>query len=228
MMIKLHTLFLFFITTILTVSSLYAQYDYQDYYNKEISKDIKSHFRSNEKVNELHFDSLLLDALIFSLTNEERLSHNMSELNFYNSLYSSANLHSFLIIKHDFFNHINKKNKKWKTPSDRVFYFDDSYFTLAENILENNILAHQGDVLKYRIDYLEDSSIVYKDLNGQCIENLSYIDLAKRLVSQWMNSPPHRANILNDSFTHFACACSINIDRQPILIRCTQNFGGLR
>jgi uncharacterized protein YkwD len=60
------------------------------------------------------------------------------------------------------------------------------------------------------------------------IENSTYMDLADRLVTQWMNSPPHRANILEKRFDLLACACEVDLDKTPILIRCTQNFGSFQ
>ena len=37
----------------------------------------------------------------------------------------------------------------------------------------------------------------------------TYAEYAALLVDAWMNSPPHRANILNPSFTYLGCAAQL-------------------
>ena len=92
------------------------------------------------------------------------------------------------------------------------------------NIVENNLLDYKTDKLIYYTEVI-DKKIVYFDSNGQKISYLSYNDLAKRLISQWMNSNGHRNNILSSTYNFLGCYCSIDENRVPILIRCTQNFG---
>ena len=98
----------------------------------------------------------------------------------------------------------------------------------AENILENNLLEHEGEILKYRIVKNSDGTLLYLDLNGNEIKYGSYFYIAKRLVLQWMNSPPHRANILDNNLRLLGCSCAVDETKVPVMIRCTQNFGTIK
>ena len=89
-------------------------------------------------------------------------------------------------------------------------------------------MEHKGDVLKYRTVKNSDGTILYLDLNGQEIKYGTYLFIAKRLVLQWMNSPPHRANILDGKMGLLGCFCAIDKTKIPVLIRCTQNFGSIK
>jgi uncharacterized protein YkwD len=179
----------------------------------------------DESVNEKHLNIHLLNAAIFHLTNIERQNHNLTAFEFNSNLYKSAQLHSDKMIALDFFDHLNKKEKKWREPKDRILYFDKTYSALGENIVENNLLNYKGTSLNYRTVKNETGGLIYLDTNNEEIKNSTYLQLANRLVRQWMNSKPHRENILNKSFSLLACACTINPNEVPILIRCTQNFG---
>ena len=59
-------------------------------------------------------------------------------------IYTNLRLHSESMIEYDYFDH-KSHSKKWRTPKDRILYFDSSYQSLAENILENNLLEHEGE-----------------------------------------------------------------------------------
>ncbi len=218
-------LFLIFIILLFNIYNLSAQNNFISFYESDQSLV----FLSDNKVNtEIFLDSIdlhYLNAVIFHLTNIERVKKNLELLKFHHNLYKSSILHSEKMIEHDFFNHINKIEKKWSSPSDRILYFDNSYISLAENILENNILNYKGKSLVYRTEYSDDGSIIYLDLNGEIISYSTYIELSERLLAQWMNSTPHRKNILNSSFNLMGCACAIDKTKIPALLRCTQNFG---
>ena len=224
MSIKFISLLSIFIGCVFGVSQIHAQDDYEKYYTSVISTEFLSDKRLETQVDITDADLNFLNATLFHLTNIERVKHGFSVLGFYEELYRSALLHSEMMIRHDFFDHLNKKQRQWREPSDRIFYFEDSYRAIAENIVENNLLDHQGSVLRYRTEYTSDGTLVYLDEQGTLIPYASYLSIAKRLVLQWMNSPPHRANILDERFNLLGCACAIDTQKIPVLIRCTQNF----
>ena len=225
MIIKFRQSFLIFILSISGLFNLSAQEVYNTYYTNVSSNVFLSYPNLNNKINILDLDIDYLNATIFHLTNNERANAQLPLFEFYNNLYKSAVLHSESMIHYDYFNHENHIQKKWRTPSDRIFYFDESYRSLAENILENNLLDYKGSKLTYRTDINSDGKLIYLDPNGNEIQYASYLILAQKLVLQWMNSPGHRANILNKNFSLLGCACAINQNKVPVLIRCTQNFG---
>lgn len=225
MIIKFRPSFLIFMCSVSRLFNLCAQEVEETYYTNVSSHVFLSDSNLDHQIDILDLDIDYLNATVFHLTNNERANAQLPLFDFYNNLYKSAVLHSESMIQYDYFNHENHIQKKWRTPSDRMFYFDESYFSLAENILENNLLDYKGTKLAYRTDINPDGTLIYLDRNGNEIKYASYLILAQRLVLQWMNSPGHRANILNKNFRLLGCACAINLDKVPVLIRCTQNFG---
>jgi uncharacterized protein YkwD len=227
MSIKLKLLFPIFLQIILCSFDLFAQANSKSYYPKNGSSEFLSQDRLTFEIdiNDVQLD--VLDAAIFHLTNLEREKENLPPFDFYEPLYESSILHSEYMINEDFFSHENPYKRKFKTPKDRMFHFDDNFKAVAENILENFLLNYSGTRLKYRIEYASDGTLVYTNPKGEIIPYASYIQLARRLVKQWMDSPPHRVNILNERFDLLGCACAINYEKVPAIVRCTQNFGSL-
>ena len=228
MLIKFKPSFSIFILCLFGVFNLCAQEAYDKYYNSVISADFLSDNNLKNRIDLSDFDLHFLNAAVFHLTNIERSHEDLPLFGFYGNLYKSAALHSESMIEYDYFDHVNRIQKKWRTPKDRILYFDESYRSLAENILENNLLEHEGDVLKYRTVKNSDGNLRYLDLNGQQIKYGTYLFIAKRLVLQWMNSPPHRANILYVNMSLLGCSCVIDETKVPVMIRCTQNFGTIK
>ena len=228
MLIKFKPSFSIFILCLFGVFNICAQEAYDKYYNSVISADFLSDNNLKNRIDLSDFDLHFLNAAVFHLTNIERSNEDLPLFVFYDNLYKSATLHSESMIEYDYFDHVNRIQKKWRTPKDRILYFDESYRSLAENILENNLLEHEGDVLKYRTVKNSDGTLRYLDLNGQEIKYGTYLFIAKRLVLQWMNSPPHRANILDVNMSLLGCSCAIDETIVPVMIRCTQNFGTIK
>ena len=228
MLIKFKPSFSIFILSLIGVFDLCAQEAYDKYYISDVSADFLLDDNLKNRINLLNIDMHFLNAAVFHLTNIERSNADLPLFGFYDNLYKSAVLHSESMIEYDYFDHVNRIQKKWRTPKDRILYFDSSYRYLAENILENNLLEYEGDIIKYRTEKNSDETLLYLDLNGNEIKYGSYLYIAKRLVLQWMNSPPHRANILDDNMHLLGCSCAIDETKVPVMIRCTQNFGTIK
>ena len=228
MLIKFKPSFSIFILCLNGMFNLCAQETYDKYYISDIPADFLLDDNLNNTIDLLNFDMHFLNAAVFHLTNIERSNVDLPLFSFYDNLYKSSTLHSESMIEYDYFDHVNRIQKKWRTPKDRILYFDSSYRSLAENILENNLLEHEGEILKYRTVMNSDGTLLYLDLDGNEIKYGSYFYIAKRLVLQWMNSPPHRANILDDNMRLLGCSCAIDETKVPVMIRCTQNFGTIK
>ena len=228
MSIKFKLLFPIFLQIIICFSELTAQDDFHTYYTTKSSDSFLSNKALQSQIDVSELQIHLLNAAIFHLTNLERQKEKLDVFVFNENLYKSSALHSEQMIVEDFFNHENKRQRKWRTPKDRIFFYDDSYRTVGENILENFLLDYTGNTLRYRTELDVNGAVVYINPEGEVIENSTYLVLAERLVTQWMNSPPHRANILDRRFDLLACACDVDYDKTPVLIRCTQNFGSFQ
>ena len=228
MLINFKPSFSIFILCLFGVFNLYPQDVYDKYYASNLPADFLSDVNLNNRIDLLNFDLHFLNAAVFHFTNIERSDAHLPLFGFYDNLYKSAALHSESMIEYDYFDHVNLIQKKWRTPKDRILYFDSLYLSLAENILENNLLEYEGEILKYRTVKNTDDTLLYLDLNGNEIKYGSYFYIAKRIVLQWMNSTPHRANILNENFRLLGCSCAIDKTKVPVMIRCTQNFGTIK
>ena len=228
MLINFKSSFSIFILCLFGVFNLCAQEKYYKYYLSDVPSDFFSNNNLKNRIDLLNLDLHFLNAAVFHFTNIERSNAELPLFSFHENLYKSAVLHSESMIEYDYFNHINRFQKKWETPKDRILYFDLSYQSLAENILENNLLEYEGEVLKFRTVKNSDDTLVYFDSNDNEIKYGSYIYIAKRIVSQWMNSPPHSANILDENLRLLGCSCAIDEKKVPVMIRCTQNFGTIK
>jgi len=219
---------LFSTITFLIIGSyvVQGQNAYGKYYTNRSTTDFLSDSRLIMTVNPDSFDIDLINAALFHLSNLERIKKGEKPLDHFLDLEKSALLHSEEMSKHHFFSHSNTKNKKYKTPAVRIYLYNDNYRTVGENIVANNLIEYEGETLEYwRIQ--KDGEAIYVDENDSALKYTSYLNLAKRLTKQWMNSAPHKKNILSDEFTLLGCGCSLE-DGEPFTkIKCTQNFGAL-
>ena len=174
MLIKFKPSFSIFILCFFGVFNLCAQEAYYKYYISDYSADFLLDDNLNNRIDLLNFDMHLLNAAVFHFINIERSNANLPLFGFYENLYKSAVLHSESMIEYDYFDHVNRIQKKWRTPKDRILYFDESYRSLAENILENNLLEYEGEILEYRTVNNLDGTLRYIDLNGQEIKYGTY------------------------------------------------------
>ena len=82
-----------------------------------------------------NIDYKLINLAVLFYTNNHRKKYKKSVLKYNNTLEKSALLHSLEMNKYNFFDHINRKNKKFKNLEDRAKYVGYSnYILLAENL----------------------------------------------------------------------------------------------
>ncbi len=180
----------------------------------------------NKAINPTNFDFDLFHALLVHLSNQERIKQGIPPLSNYWNLEEAAILHSKEMSDKHFFSHTNKSVKKYRTPANRILHFNDSYKTLGENIVTNNLMDFDGSTLEYQIKVINGEAHYY-DINNKELAYTSYLKLGKRLTKQWMDSAPHKANILSIDFTLLGCGCALEDTGDFVTINCTQNFGSL-
>ncbi len=133
---------------------------------------------ANLVLDPVNYDLHLLNAALHFATNENRLKHGRSELKFVPALRDAAVLHTNEMITRNFFDHYNKKNRKYYSPEQRLNAFDIKNVASAENC-----------------DY------TYIDLN----ESTTYLQLAREIVKDFYESSGHKKNMLNKTYTHLGC-----------------------
>ena len=149
--------------------------------------------------------------LVHQLTNEERREHGLGALEYDAKLASIAKFHSEDMADFGYFSHTNLAGE---SPTDRGTRqgYDcrkdyGSYFTfgLAENIFQGGLYGSTTN------------------LNGVLVSKDWYTleEIAEITVNGWMNSPGHRANILDSSYDKEGIGVAVSSDERVYF---TQNF----
>jgi len=138
----------------------------------DYSKWNHSNFRQNKMFNQPFSisepDYLLLDAALFFMTNEERSKIGVAAMRYHRLLEVAAYNHSMKMATTGFFSHQNSVDASRSSTSDRGKLAGVSNPSFAENIAYNH--PESGS---------------------------SYLQVAEKLIDQWMNSPGHKENILS-------------------------------
>jgi uncharacterized protein YkwD len=171
-------------------------------------------------------DIPLLNAAIFYETNRERKKHGLPQFQHSSKLERLAMGHSEDMVKYHFFSHYSRAPGK-KTLDDRLKKVGLQNVYAGENIAEFFLL----EIGENEPFYPPSQFGYFKNAQGDTILLHTYIGLAKEVVKGWMNSPGHRANILNKKFTHMGIGNALYYDGGGIdkvaRVKITQNFGKL-
>ncbi|MFO7656918.1 MAG: CAP domain-containing protein [Bacteroidales bacterium] len=215
---------LFTVTFFLSLGTLCAQKaDSVYYYSKLNVKNFRQDSFFNQAVDFNNPDYSRLNAAVFFATNEQRAKRKLKLLDYSQKLEEMASMHSKEMCEKDFFNHINPKNKKKKTPADRATLAGISNPYIAENIAtafglqyepNKNARARGPGKFSYTAD-------------GELIPPNSYLMVADMLVKSWMNSEGHRKNILSQNALQLGCGTCLFFDKgfnEMPVFKATQNF----
>ncbi|MCL2072672.1 MAG: CAP domain-containing protein [Marinilabiliaceae bacterium] len=182
------------------------------------------------KITKLFVDTDLLNAAVFWFTNVERQKYNLKQFQFHEKLRQAATLHSEQMKIHNFFDHENNFDARYKTLTNRIDAQKDSTFngfmSYAENIFDYPVIeANTTFTVENR-----NGQTRFFLMNGKELLPYTYYELAKNVVDGWMNSPGHRANILQPDFEYLGCG-SAKYEKQgngysTLYFKLTQNFGG--
>ncbi|PWJ34122.1 CAP domain-containing protein [Sediminitomix flava] len=193
---------------------MYDQYTYKSYTSYEAF---------SENLDSKTLDIPLLNAAIFYETNRERAKKKLPLFIYSKEAERASLLHSEDMSKGDFFSHSNPQKGR-ETTSKRLEKEGVHWQVCAENIAIG---------LMYP---LEDQSYFPPSVNkgyfsleyqGKPITIRTYAKMAVQIVKMWMDSKPHRANILNPKFTHLGCGNypkKVKKQDQVPQVYSTQNF----
>lgn len=201
-----------------------GSWDYKDY--EKVSHE---NFRDKKIFhNQIDIDNVdypLLHAAVFFVTNEVRVKKGLAPLEFSLNLEISAWHHSKAMAEMDFFNHNNVYENKRRTPNDRAKFAGIENPYLAENIAETSALQYQSGDEIYILDK-KNGVFSYTD-GGEPIQPETYLRVAEIVVDQWMNSKPHRKNILSPEGLQLGCGAYLYRDKRFYSMptfKMTQNF----
>lgn len=194
-------------------NELYSEYSFEDYSTFE---------GASQKIDVKNIDFGLINAAIFFETNRQRHKHNVPVLKHHLQLEKVSQAHSQDMVKHDFFSHTSVVAGKEQLP-DRLGKAGLRFQASGEN-LSMRFLLQLGEEPYYP----PSSTGSFKRLDGSEIEMHTYVSFAAEVVNGWMNSPPHRENILDADYELLGCGSALfrignGIDAVPAM-KLTQCF----
>lgn len=186
-------------------------------------------FQRNELNGQINFNQIdypLLHAAIFFVTNQERKKAGLKPFEYQSEIELVASKHAQDMVKYGFYSHTSKIRIK-RSVQDRFHLegLNPKYF--GENICSTYGLQYQTG-RKVNPPYRSGEFTYAFTSKVEKIPPHSYLSFAKSVVLLWMQSPGHRQNILNPSFTTLGCGASLYFEKtfynMPYFI-VVQNFG---
>lgn len=183
-------------------------------FSKEIYDRLDaSNFEENSVVNQVidyaKMDYGVLNACIIFYTNKFRISKELPALKFREVLRDGAAFHTVQMVNMRFYAHENPHFRKFKTVVDRMDFLGFEGRNLSEN-LGRAYVYHYKSNKPYWFDKMPNgrNRFYYGDNNTikSVIQPKTYRELAKDIVADWVRSPQHRQNILNEDYTRVGVA----------------------
>ena len=202
----------------------------KDYYSSYSPNSFSRLGELGQRVDVAFCNMQLLDAAVFWMTNVERSKHGLTEFRFHYKLRQMATLHSEQMRQHGFFSHENPYEARYKTLDDRLDAMKDGIFdgfmTYGENIAQYPTLNGPDS---FTVEFRNSIPRFFAS-DGREILYCTCLEYAQKVVDGWMQSPGHRANILNPQFEYLGCGCA-GFEQKGnavslLYFNLTQNFGG--
>ena len=215
----------FFITVFLC-STAFSQsaWNYSAYQNTT-HKNFRQNILFSQPIELDRIDYPRLHATIFFVTNETRVKNRRQALAFAVELERAAYLHSKYMVEQNFFSHENPFSNRRKTTEQRAKLAGIKNPLIAENIATHFGIKYKAGTPVYRVD-AEKGTFSYEP-GGLLIPNHTYLSFAEAIVAQWMDSPPHRANLLSKDAVQLGCGAYFYRDKRFYnmpTFKVTQNF----
>lgn len=220
-MLKMKLSFLVFLSLTLTAFAQFAAPDYQKYAINNFRENVEFH----QFIDFEQPDYALLNVAVFFCTNEQRAKKKLPALQHNYQLEASAWFHSQSMADRRFFNHLNTTEPRRRTPDDRARLAGIANPYIAENIAEMPALNYQQGTQVYILD--KQKGLFSYTNGGDPIPPHTYLSFAEAVVAQWMDSPPHRKNILSKDALQLGCGVFLYRDRDFYnmpTFKATQNF----
>jgi uncharacterized protein YkwD len=179
-----------------------------DYYALS-TKDFFELATVTRRIKKDSWDVRLLEAAVFQQTNVERAKNKLPLLKHGWAMNYMARRHSEEMADLHFFDHTSP-NPANATMTDRLRNVGLVNVTAGENIAV--LPAREIGSGRYIThDPINGKEVWYDEVTGKRIEYFTYKDLAETVVTQWMNSPHHRDNIVKKEYVYLG----VGIARGP-------------
>ena len=174
----------------------YAEHDASSFF---ALPEVKAHMKPGK------LDLPLLNAAVFYATNEARLRHKLKPFKHSAALERAAQGHSAAMTRHNFFSHTSVVKGQEKM-SQRMAREGVSGGYRAENIAQFSGLEYTAGKSVYTPP-TNGGYFSYRP-KGKPILPRTYAGAGRTVVTQWMNSPGHRRNILNPRLRYLGAGMS--------------------
>jgi uncharacterized protein YkwD len=198
--------------------------DYDDYNYETFS----NYGPARQRINFDNIDYPLLHAAVFYETNRMRAANGLSVFKHSPALERAAFGHSRDMVEHDFFSHYSPLSGK-RDLQDRLALVGIRNTYMAENIAYTFGIEYEAGRGVY--NPAQNGGYFSYSYKGDPILNHSYLGLASEVVTQWMNSPGHRRNILNRNYIFLGAGAAHYSERDFYHMdqfKFTQNFAAER
>ncbi len=179
----------------------------------------------NEEIDFDAVDYPLLDAAVFYLSNAQRTERGLLPLTHSVQLERAASEHSIAMRDRGFFSHTSPISGR-RSVQDRTVAAGFANPAVGENIARSFGIRYEAGRSVFTPP--QNGGYFSYQIRGEPIPPHTYRSAAEAVVTQWMNSPGHRANILRREYrflgvgaAHFEDASFFGIDTFMF----TQNFG---
>ncbi len=172
------------------------------------------------------FNAELLEERIIEQTNIARKQHGLSSLRHSLKLTKAATWHSQDMVKFQFFSHSSPVEGR-ESMTDRLSLAGIKNTRMAENIITGFMIQYEAGKSVY-LPEQTGSGFRYR-MQDSDVPPHTYLSLSKSLVSRWMRSPGHRANILNPVLQYIGVGSAVFQDSEfgnMPTITVTQNLSG--
>ncbi len=190
----------------------------EDKYSEFTDQTFSTYAPAKEVIDFKNVDYPLLNAVLYYATSRERRKLGMKPFRYSPLCEQAAYAHAQDMVNLDFYSHTSKVKGK-ETLKDRLDLVGIQNSLAGENIIASFGIDYKAGTPVYTPDQNLNKKFSYQR-NGPPIGNHTYIGLAESLLEAWMNSPPHRRNILNPDFSyagagvyHYQDAKFHNIDK---------------
>ena len=158
-----------------------------------------------ERIDPAHFDEALLSAAIFHETNRVRRRLGLPLFKPLPKLDAAADLKAAAGVFEPELRH-ESALPAIATPADRIKSVGLDYRSIAENIARLPAYDLPEGVKQVGVRKRGGGEEYYRLDTGRALELRTYESFAVYAVEGWMNSPGHRANIVNPALTSLGCA----------------------
>ena len=193
--------------------------------------DFLSSAAVNQPIDARNPNEELLDATLFHISNLQRKKYHLPLFSHSSVLHQVASEHSEAMINKNFYSHEDPSSRSNRTFAKRIMNNTSEFSQMAENIAEFDIIQSKDDMFCLIEPKRKGGDFQYIDCKTEkTLTMQTYKELATNIVNEWMDSPGHRANLLNKNYKVMGCA--IRLSKNPYksqnspFSRITQNFGG--